>query len=64
MSRECVFCGNVTGWRDVGAMIVLGGAPNRPQAGLICRRCTALPLDEQARRREAAIARAGYKNAT
>ena len=56
MSRECVFCGNVTSWRDVGAMIVLGDA-DRPQAGLICRPCTALPIDEQARRREAAIAR-------
>jgi hypothetical protein len=56
MSRECVFCGNVTGWRDVGAMMVLGD-PDRPIAGLVCRRCNALPLDEQARRKEAAMER-------
>ena len=57
MSRECVFCGNVTGWCDVGAMIVIGDA-DQPLAGLVCRRCAALPTDEQARRREAAMDRA------
>jgi hypothetical protein len=31
MSREWVFCGKVTGWCDVGAMMVLGDA-DRPRA--------------------------------
>jgi len=57
MTMRCLLCGEPTGLRAIGAMVVVEGAP-QVDGAVVCRRCTALPAEEQTRRRDAAMVRA------
>jgi hypothetical protein len=56
MVPYCVLCGEPTTIRTIGAMIVIGD-PERPEGGVVCRRCAALSSTEQRRRRDRAMIR-------
>jgi hypothetical protein len=50
MTAQCVFCGHTTGLRAIAAVILTGNG-TRPEGGIVCRTCAALPAEEQERRR-------------
>lgn len=52
----CVLCDEPTSVRTIGAMILTGDVA-APDASVLCRRCAALPSEDQRRRRDAAMAR-------
>jgi hypothetical protein len=56
MDIRCLFCDDPLGMRAIGSMVVVGN-PVAPDAGVLCRRCTALPDRERQRRRDASMTR-------
>ena len=56
IETRCILCDEATGDRLLGAIVRTGNS-SAPDAALVCRRCVALPLQEQARRRDAAMTR-------
>jgi hypothetical protein len=54
--HTCLLCGDPTGLRAIGAMVLVDEG-NPPEGAVVCRRCTALPEAEQERRRDAALLR-------
>ena len=56
VETRCILCEERTGERLLGAIVRTGNVAS-PDAAVVCRRCAALPIQEQARRRDAAMAR-------
>jgi len=56
IETRCILCDQATGDRLLGAIVRTGNSA-APDAAIVCRRCAGLPLQEQARRRDAAMAR-------
>jgi hypothetical protein len=56
IETRCILCDRATGDRSLGAIVRTGNSV-APDAAVVCRRCAALPVQEQARRRDAAMAR-------
>jgi hypothetical protein len=56
VETRCILCDQDTGDRSFGAIVRTGNSV-APDAAVVCRRCVGLPVQEQARRRDAAMAR-------
>ena len=56
MTTSCLLCEQPASVRAIGARVVTGNTEH-PDGAILCRRCTALPADEQRALRERAMER-------